>query len=193
MKPRNTVWTRSAIVSLSALFLGLNLGLAAPPSTLGSTEQRVFPADLAHGKIRCVLMSVGQTTVFPIDTDNHQYLQAQVWRDGKLGVPCLTITFLVEALGGAPYDTQALKKLEVYSSGRLLPLAGGTHLESFGYEAFPPFLGFSKPKVSDPKRAVIRRFVWFGSIPDLEPLSLNLQVGFDQNIEAFEFAGIRLK
>jgi len=193
MKPQNIVRSRGAIASLGAIFLALHQGLAAPPNPAVTTAGRAFPADVTRGNIRCVLMSIGQTTVFPSDPDNHQYLQGQVWHDAMLGVPCFTVTVLVEALGDAPYETQALKRLEVHSSGRQLPLSGGTHIESSCYEAFPHFLDFSKPKVSNPKRAVIQRFVWFGSVPDLEPLDLKLEVGFDQNIEAFEFAAIRLK
>jgi hypothetical protein len=180
MKLRNDVWLTTAILSLS-----LTLGMA--------TEPRPFLADITHGNIRCVLMSVGQTTVFPNEQDKSQLPKAPGGRDGELGVRCFTVTFLVEKLGDAPFESHALKNLQVFSSGKPLPLVGGTYLQAFGYENLQIFLDFSKPKVSSPKRAVIRRYVWFGAVPDLEALSLIIETGFDKDIETFQFDSIRLK
>ena len=154
-------------------------------------EPRAFPADLTHGNIRCVLMSVGQTTVFPNEKDNAQ--KAPPWRDGKQGVPCFTVTFLIEALGDAPSEPITLKNLEVLSAGKPLRFDGGQYHQGFDYHVFQDFLDFSKPKVSDQKQAHIMRFVQFGAVSNLQPLSLVIETGFGEDLQKFQFDSIQLR
>ena len=157
-----------------------------------AADQPSFPADITHGNIRCVLMSVGQTTVFLNENDNAQ--KAPGWRDGKQGVRCFTITFLVESLGDAPFEALTLKNLEFSSGVKRLRLAGVGGVQSwFDYNGFKTFAEFSKPKVSNPKRAVIMQYVQYGAVPNLEPLSLVFETGFAKDIQKFQFDAIRLQ
>jgi len=136
-------------------------------------------------------MSVGQTTVFPNEKD---HARNPPWRNGEQGVRCFTVTFLVEGLGDAPNEPRTLRKFEVLSAGKPLRFADESDYQQwFDYRAFQDFLDFSKPKVSDPKRAGIMRFVRFGAVPNLEPLSLVIETGFAQDIQKFRFDSIRLK
>jgi hypothetical protein len=99
---------------------------------LFAADQSSFPADITHGNIRCVLMSVGQTTVFPNETDRGQRArETPSGHNGKLGVPCFTVTFLIEALGDAPSEPHTLKNLEVLSDGKSLRIAAGEHQQWF--------------------------------------------------------------
>src|SRR5438067_974311 len=86
-------------------------------------EGRHFPADITKGNIRCVLMSVGQTTVFPNEKDQ---ARTPPWRDGAAGVRCFTVTFLVEGLGDAPNEPRALRKLEVTAAGKPVHFGDGS-------------------------------------------------------------------
>jgi hypothetical protein len=156
-----------------------------------AAEQLPFPADVTRGNIRCVLMNVGQTTVFPNEKDNAQ--MEPPWRDGKQGVRCFVITFLIEALGDAPSEPHSLKNLEVLSGGKLLRFDGGGVQSWFDYKAFHGFLDFNKPKVSNPKRAVVMQYVQYGSLPNLHPLSLVIEAGFAKEIQKFQFDPIRLQ
>ena len=136
-------------------------------------------------------MSVGQTTVFPNEKDNAQI--APPWRDGKQGVRCFTITFLVEALGVGPSEPHTLKNLEILSGGKPLRFDGSAEQSWFDYKAFHGFLDFSKPKVSNQKRAIIMQYVRYGSVPNLQPLSLVIETGFAKDIQKFQFDSIRLQ
>jgi hypothetical protein len=174
---------KSLLVIATAVLLVVGCARAA--------DQSPFPADITHGNIRCVLMSVGQTTVFPNEMDNAQ--KAPPWRDSKQGVRCFSITFLVEALGDAPFEPHTLKNLEFSSGGKPLRLDGGVVESWFDYSFFKHLPDFSKPKVSNPKRAVIMQYVQYGAVPNLQPLSLVFETGFAKDIQKFQFDGIRLQ
>jgi hypothetical protein len=154
-------------------------------------ESRTFPADITHDNIRCVLMSVGQTTVFPNKDDHNQRLTA--WHDSAKGVPCFTVTYLVEQLGDAPRAQFVGGSVELSSDGKPLRLGGGVYAKCFDYEAFQSFLDFGKPKVSNPKRAVIMQTVLFGAVSDRQQLSLTIEAGFGQDIQKFQFDSIRFQ
>ncbi|HEY3857858.1 MAG TPA: hypothetical protein VGO67_26025 [Verrucomicrobiae bacterium] len=164
----------------------VHTGLESPASEMGD-----FAADITNGNVRCVLMSVGQTTVFP----NKEYANPlrSAWGDKAKGMPCFTITYLVEEFGEAPPRTFSGGNVEVLSGGKPLRVGGGTYQKCFGYEAFQSFLDFGKPAVSDPKRAYIMQAVSFGALPNLQPLTLNIEAGFGKDTEKFQFDSIRLQ
>jgi len=154
-------------------------------------ESPTFPADITHGDIRCVLMSVGQTTVFPDKDDHNQRLTA--WHDSTKGVPCFTVTYLVEQLGDGPRAQFVGGSVELSSDGKPLRVEGGGYQKCFDYGAFQSFLDFGKPKVSNPKRAVIMQTVSFGAVSDRQPLSLTIEAGFGHDTQKFHFDSIRFQ
>jgi len=170
------------------LLCGL-ISLLSPSAVAG--QPAAFTADVTHGNVRCVLMSVGQTTVFPNEKDYAQ--KGRAWGDGKSGVSCFAVTFLIEGLGDPPPGQITLKNLEVSSAGKSIRLDGGRYGQWFDYNVFQDFLDFSKPKVNDQKRAHIMRFVWFGAVSSPQPLSLVIETGFDKDIQKFQFDAIRLQ
>ena len=137
-------------------------------------------------------MSVSQTTVFPNTADNAKPVPHGRTNDG---VPCFTVTVLVEALGDKPFETTSAISVQLLSAGKPLSLANsrGEYKQAFDYSAFQGFLDFTKPKVSNPRRASIQRYVDFGAVSDLEPLDLLIKAGFDKDIQTFEFNSISLK
>jgi len=150
-----------------------------------------FPADITQGGIRCVMMSVGQTTVFPNKEDHNQ--RKIVWGDNAKGVPCFTVTYLVEQLGDAPLAQFVGGSVEFMSDGKPLRVGGSGYQKCFAYGAFQSFLDFGKPKVSDPKRAVIMQTVTFGTVHNLQSLSLTIEAGFGKDIQKFQFDSIRFQ
>ena len=182
--------------SLTLLICSLTMPFAL--STLAS-EAPVFHADVTQGNVRVVLMNVGQTTVFPNAKDNAG--KAPPWheREGKQGVPCFTITFLMEALGDTPLDAKLSGNIKLSSAGKPLELERvnkdhfGAYQQWFDYGVFQDFLDFTKPEVANPKRAFIMRYVRFGAVPNLQPLSLEIETGFNKDIKTFRFDPIRLR
>jgi hypothetical protein len=154
-------------------------------------ESRTFPSDITHGNIRCVLMSVGQTTVFPDKDDHSQRLTA--WHDSAKGVPCFTVTYMVEQLGDAPQAQFVGGSVGLSSDGKPIHVEGGGYQKCFDYGVFQSFLDFGKPKVSNPKRAVIMQTVSFGAVSSSQPLSLTIEAGFGQDIQKFRFDTIRFQ
>jgi len=154
-------------------------------------ETGAFPSDITQGNIRCVLMSVGQTTVYPIEQDASQ--KAQAWLDGKQGVPCFTVTYLVEGLGDTPLGSGAAGNVEVLVGGKPLHGIRNSYVKAFDYNVFQAFLDFSKPKVSNPKRARIVQMVLFGAVTNTQPLNLSIETGFAKDIQKFQFDSIRLQ
>ncbi len=156
-----------------------------------SGELGAFPTDITQEDIRCVLMSVGQTTVFPDKDDHNQKLTA--WHDSTKGVPCFTVTYLVEQLGDAPQAQFVGGSIELSSDGKPLHVEGGGYQKCFDYEVFQSFLDFGKPKVSNPKRAVIMQTVSFGAVSCNQPLSLTIEAGFGKDTRKFQFDSIRFQ
>jgi hypothetical protein len=164
-----------------------------------AADDALFPADITHGNIRCVLMSVGQTTVF----SSSETLQGIAGGpDGKQGVPCLTVTLLMESFGDAPTEPSTLKSVEILSAGKPVRIERAltkpySQMSSsqkwFSYDFFQSFLDFGKPKVTNPKRAVIVQFSEFGSVSRQQGLSLVIEGGFDQDIQKFEFDSIQIQ
>ena len=135
-------------------------------------------------------MSVGQTTVFGNDNTNEPK------HSRKSGVPCFTVTYLLEFLGDKPFHGTELKKFEVSSAGKPLQLLNeqhGSYQKSFDYDFFTHFLDFTKPKVTNSKRAIIFQHVEFGALPALQPFDLLVQAGFDDDIQEFKFSSIHLQ
>jgi hypothetical protein len=178
---------KTLLMAATAVFLAVGCVFAA--------DQPSFPADITHGNIRCVLMSVGQTRVFPNDQDRAKEIPARP--GGSQGVPCFTVTFLMESLADAPKDAPnellTLKGLTVLSEGKPIHIGGGEYQQWIDYDAFRIFLDFSKPKVTNPKRAVIMRFVRFGFISNPQPLSLVIETGFGKDIQRFQFDSIHIQ
>ena len=155
-----------------------------------AADATAFPRDQVQGKVRCVLMSVGQTTVFPNNNPNEPP------HGNKSGVPCLTITYLIERLGNEPFRGTAQKEIEIFSGGRPLKLVNsrsGSYTKSFDYERFPNFLDFTKPAVTDPARAVVIQYVEFGALPNLKPVDVVINAGFDDDVRAFRFVSLKLQ
>ena len=177
--------------SLNPVAFGLTVALA---TSVFAAERPAFPADVTSGDVRLVLMSVGQTTVFANEKD---YVQGSPsWREKKDGVPCFTVTFLLELLGDKPYEPKTLRNFEVLSGGKAVRLVNdqkGSYQQWFDYQAFQDFLDFSKPKVSDPQRAFIMRHVEFAALPNLQPVSLVIEAGFGKDVKKFSFDSIRLQ
>jgi len=175
---------KPAIFSLIIIF-GMSVFAAEPP---------VFPADVTSGEVRLVLMSVGQTTVFANEKD---YARGPgSWREKKDGVPCFTVTFLLELLGDKPYEPKTLGNIEVLAGGKAVRLVNdqkGSYQQWFDYQVFQDFLDFSKPKVSDPSRAFIMRHVEFAALPNLQPISLVIEAGFGKDVKKFRFDSVRLQ
>ena len=149
-----------------------------------------IPRDQVQGKVRCVLMSVGQTTVFPNDNP------VEPFPGLKSGVPCLTITYLVERLGDEPFQAVAVQKVEMLSGGKPIKLVNsrsGTCVKNFDYRVFPPFLDFTKPKVADPTRAVVVQYVEFAALPNLKPVDVVITAGFDTDLQTFRFSSVGLQ
>ena len=86
-----------------------------------------------------------------------------------------------------------MKNLEILSGGKPLRFDGSAEQSWFDYKAFHGFLDFSKPKVSNQKRAIIMQYVRYGSVPNLQPLSLVIETGFAKDIQKFQFDSIRLQ
>ena len=174
--------TFTHLCALSALLLA---------STALSANGPAFPRDQTQGKVRCVLMSVGQITVFPngnADEPTH---------GDRQGVPCLTITYLIERLGDEPFRDIALQEVEISSGGKplklLVPSQSGMYTKTFDYSVYHSFLDFTKPSVSDPTRAVIVQHVKFAAVPNLRPFDLLITAGFDKDVSAFRFSSEKLQ
>jgi hypothetical protein len=184
---------------LGLLLCGLAMSLPVREFAAEANETRTasvrasFPTDATKGEVRLVLMSVSQSKVFLNERDLAE--KHPVWKAGKQGVPAFTITFLIEASGDGPVRSKVLQRLEILRSGEPVRLLdrGGIYQEWFDYHAFPDFLGFSKPKVTDPTRAFVMRFTRFGAIPDLNSFSLRIHAGFGDNIHEFNFESIELE
>ena len=157
-----------------------------------AAEPEISPRDITHGNVRAVLMSVSQTTVFPNAADKAGSVPHGGTSDS---VPCFTVTVLVEALGAEPFKKTSAMDVQVLSDGKPRPFVNsrGSYHQDFDYRVFQGFLDFSKPKVTNPKRAFIRRYVQFGAVPNLKPFDLLIKVGFDADIQSFEFPAISLK
>ena len=177
---------------MKPLLTFLLTGLSAISSLCAlAGDTGAFPADITQGDIRCVLMSVGQTTVFPDKDAHNQKLTA--WHDSTKGVPCFTVTYLVEQLGDTPQAQFVGGSVELSSDGKPLHVEGGGYQKCFDYGAFQSFLDFGKPKVSNPKRAVIMQTVSFGAVSASQPLSLTIEAGFGKDIQKFQFDSIRFQ
>lgn len=159
-----------------------------------AAERLAFPSDLTQGNVRLVLMSVAQATVFPNEKDTAK--KGQPWQNAKKGVPCFTVTFLVELLGHKPYEPKTIQDVRVLVTDKPLRLVNGqqgVYQQWFDYGVFQDFLEFTKPQVTDAKRAFIMRYVRFGAIPNLQPFSLVIDAGFGDDIKTFRFDSIRLQ
>jgi len=166
-------------------FLLIEAALAADPEASSR--------DITHGNVRVVLMDVSQTTVFPNAADKAKGAPHGAAHDS---VPCFTVTVLVEALGNKAFKRTAPLDVQVLRAGQRLSLVGSrmaSYHQDFDYHVFQGFLDFTKPKATNPKRALIRRYVDFGAIPNLEPFDLVIKVGFDEDIQKFEFNSISLQ
>ena len=175
---------KPALIRLTS-FASLLTAIAAPANDPGKS-----PQDRVHGNVRCVLMSVGQTTAFPHNNSNEPPYRAAE------GVPCLTITFLIERLGDAPFGGSALKQIEVSSGGKPLKLLRsgvGTYTKTFEYQRFPDFISFTKPAVAEPTRAIIIQHVEFAALPNLNPIDVTIQDGFDDDAPVFKFPSLKLQ
>jgi hypothetical protein len=162
-----------------------------------AAESLPLPTDITRSDVRLVLMSVGQTTVYPSEADKAKAgAGTEPWRPGRDGVPCFTVTFLVEALGDRPFARKAAVDLKLLVDGKPLELVNdphGIYQQWFDYPVFQDFLDFRKPEVTDPARAFIMRYARFGAVPDLRPFILVINAGFDDNVQEFRFDSIRLQ
>jgi len=159
-------------------------------TSVGAADAGAFPHDQVRGKVRCVLMSVGQTTVFLRGEPQERS------RGDSQGVPCLTITYLIERLGNEPFRSKAQKEIEISFGGKPLTLVNfhsGTYTKAFDYERFPDFLDFRKPPVAEPSRAFVIQYVQFGALPNLKPLDVVINAGFDDEVPTFKFLSIKLQ
>ena len=149
--------------------------------------------DVTHGDIRVVLMSVGQSTVLPNEKDHARHPEPLSGR--KEAVPCFTVTALVEALGDKPLTPVHSLEVQIFSGGKPLALANlrGAYRQTFDYHVFQDFLDFSKPEVTNPKRAFVLRYVDFGALPKLQPVTLKIKAGFGNTTETFEFNSVPLQ
>jgi len=173
--------------SLCASLLTILIIICALLASAG--ELAAFPADLTRGDIRCVLMSVSQTTIFPNKEDRD--LKQKTWGGTTNGVPCFTVTYLVEQLGDVPSAPFFGGGIELICHGSPLRLGSDGYQKCFDYGVFQSFLDFGKPKVANPNRAVIMQSVSFGSVPDLQPMSLTITAGFGKDLQQFRFESIR--
>jgi hypothetical protein len=155
---------------------------------IGAADATVASRDITRGNVRVVLMSVSQTTVFPNAAD-----KGNPHHGTNESVPCFTVTLLVEALGDKPFQTTSALRVQALSGGKPLITSHGSYQQEFNYGAFQDFLDFNKPKVSNPKRAFIRRYVDFGAVSNLDAFDVVIEVGFDRDIPRFEFKGVSLK
>ena len=156
----------------------------------GAADAGAFSRDQVQGKVRCVLLSVGQKTVFQ-SANSQERLKGD-----NLGVPCLTITYLVERLGDELFKNTVQNEMEFSSGGKpvtLVNFRSGSETKFFAYERFPDFLDFRKPPVADASRATIIQYVQFGALPNLKPLDLVINAGFDDEVPAFRFHSIKLQ
>ena len=165
------------------------MAIAGTQALAGESPSSV--SDITHGNIRCVLMSVGQITVFPNKEDHNQKQTA--WGDTTKGVPCFIATYLVEQLGDGPPGQFVGGSWELVADGKPLRVGGAGYHKVFVYDAFQSFLDFGKPKVGNSKRTVILQSVSFGVIPNPKPVSLSIEAGFGQDIQKFQFHSIRLQ
>jgi len=175
--------------SLRALLLTILIIICTLHAFAG--ELAAFPADLTRGDIRCVLMSVSQTTIFP--NKEERDLKQKAWSGMTNGVPCFTVTYLVEQLGDAPSAPFFGGGIELMCHGRPLRLGSDGYQKCFDYGVFQSFLDFGKPKVANPNRAVIIQSVSFGAVPNLPPLDLTITAGFGKDLQQFRFESIRLQ
>jgi hypothetical protein len=170
-----------------AVLLG---ALAIAGCTADTIEGPAVTCEQTRGNVRCVLMSVGQTTVFANNP-------SQAAAGGhKNGVPCFTATYLIEYLGDKPFREAALRKFQVSAAGKSLPLLDnrrGSYHKAFTYENFPQFLDFPKPGVANPARALIFQHVEFDALPNLRPFDLAIAAGFDDDVPEFKFGPLRLQ
>jgi hypothetical protein len=183
------MYPRTARQFLIFTLFGL-IAIASP--NLLSDEPHHFPADVTHGNIRCVLLSVGQSIVFPNKQDTT--IKGRTWSDGGCGVKCLTVTYLVECIDTNPPRQFYAGNLEFLTANKPLKIEGhGSYRKVFAYKAFQNFLDFTLPKVSDPQRAIIMQDVRFGVIPDPQPFDIVIEAGFGTEVERFSFNSIRLQ
>jgi hypothetical protein len=111
----------------------------------------------------------------------------------KSGVPCLTITYLLERLGDESFRGPVLQKVELSAGGKPIKFVNsrsGTYVKNFGYNVFPAFLDFTKPAVANPTRAVIVQHVEFAALPNLKPLDVLIAAGFDGDVQTFRFLSV---
>ena len=172
--------------------LTISLGLCALAAT-----SPPFLANITRGKVRVVLMSVSQTTVFPNEQDDQdEPIRPHPWGDAKQGLPCFTVTFLIESLGDGPLGAFLVKDLAVSSASKptqTFTNLHGAYQQSFNYGAFQDFHHFSKPKVSNRERAIIMRYTQFGTVPNRQPINVQIDTGFGDEIHKFKFDSIRLQ
>jgi hypothetical protein len=174
---------KTSFTILLAGFLFVDAAFAAATSS---------PRDITNGDVRVVLMSVSQTMVFPNPVDN---VRQTPRGHGQESIPCFTITVLVEALGDKPFSATRSLNVQIFSAGKQLTWTNspGVYHQAFGYDAFQDFLDFTRPKVSNPKRAFIMRYAEFGAVPITQPLDLVIKTGFDENIQEFQFKSVSVK
>lgn len=181
---------------LSCCALGAEQATPAPAPTAahdvktGAAAGRPpkYPADLAQGQVRLVLMSVGQTTVFPDDAPEQPERN-----DQGAGVPGFTVTYLLERLGTEPYQKSVSGGVKLLAAGKELPWQDdrhSIHTKSFDYASAPAFLDFGKPKVSDPKRAIIVQYVCLCAAPAVPSYDLQITAGYDDDVQEFTFPDI---
>jgi len=182
--------TRPLLPSPGMSVIVLLWALAIAACTADTVEGPAITYEQTSGNVRCVLMSVAQTMVF---ANNPSHAAA----DGDTtGVPCFTVTYLIEYLGDKPFRGTALRKLQVSAPGKSLPLLDnrrGSYHKAFDYENFPQFLDFPKPRVANPARALIFQHVEFAALPNLRPFDLTIAAGFDDDISEFKFGPLRLE
>jgi hypothetical protein len=176
----HTISMKTSMLFAVAVFFGFEHARAA--------EATAASRDLTRGNVRAVLMSVSQTTVFPNAAD-----KGNTHRGTNDSVPCFTVTVLVEALGNKPFQRTSGLQVRAVSGGKPLIVSQSSYQHDFDYHAFQEFLDFTRPKVSNPKRAFIRRHVEFGAVSNLDPFDLVIETGFDQDVQKFEFKGVSLK
>jgi len=182
----------SAASASPFLMLSLFCLVAVSSPNRVSAEPRLFAADLTQGDVRCVLMSVGQTTVFPTGRDTAS--KSRTWSDDGSGVRCLTVTYLVERLGASSLQQVHVGAVEFLTADVPLKIKGhGSYRKVFDYKAFQNFLDFALPKVSDSRRAVIVQDVRFGAIPNSQAFDIVIEAGFGQEPARFRFNAIRLQ
>jgi len=179
----------TAALIASSILSGLAHGTEEAAPAPAAVKPAHYPSDLVQGKVRLVLISVGQTTVFPNDNPAEPERN-----DHGAGVPCFTVTYLLERLGTEPYQKSVQGELKLVAAGKPLKWEDdrhSTYVKSFDYESAPTFLDFTKPKVSDPKRAIVVQHVQFGAAPSVSSCDLKITAGYDEDVQVFTFPGIR--